>query len=144
VATLPPLSDSWFAQAESNNFGLGGTDIPSPVTSVRPNNGTSSSTPASATTPSGILSSLPSLPDMLSALAGGAGGTQLGAVASAAKGAASVSTSVSSALANWNVSRVIFIVLGLLFVAAGIFSFKTGQTIITEFGKGVRDGVVAG
>lgn len=77
---------------------------------------------------------------ILSALSNGAAGSQAATAVSAATGA----QTISSALSSWSVSRVVFIILGFLFVAAGIFSFKTGQQVITEFGKGVRDGVVAG
>lgn len=140
--------DSWI----NNPTGMDG--IPTPITSIRPNNGTSTSTPSnSAATPSSGLSALPSLSDIWSAIQNGAGGTVAAAGANAVAGANSVATdplgtaakvtsAVGGSVASW-LPRAVFIVLGLLLVAAGIFSFKSGQTIITEFGKGVRDGALA-
>jgi hypothetical protein len=46
-------------------------------------------------------------------------------------------------IANTWLGRGVFIVLGMLLIAAGIFSFSKTQPVIQEFAKGVKEGATA-
>jgi hypothetical protein len=69
----------------------------------------------------------------------------LAPLASAATGAVSATVaqgkSVFSLFSDHDLEDLIFIVLGILLIAAGLFAFKTTQTIVS---KGLEVGAAAG
>jgi len=85
------------------------------------------------------LPSLPTLPTIAPLTDTGSGNfaTQaLNAGALSSSGIFSgISNSVQSIFSPSNIENLIFVLLGLLLIAAGIFSFKTTQTVITTAGK---------
>lgn len=107
-----PLSDDWWSQTNANMAAE--TDIPQPIAPVRTTGTAAPVTPAATTTPTvstGVISAL---------------GTYLGFP----------TTNVSGVNTSSNfLTRGVFIALGMMLVAAGIFAFKQTQTVIQTAGK---------
>lgn len=83
-----------------------------------------------------MLTTLPTLPELGNALEQGASAGLAGAT-SAVSTAASTSPlgTGGTLIAGLSVTKIVFILLGLILVAAGIFSFKETRSVLVTAGK---------
>lgn len=96
--------------------------------------GVSPNTPLSSLPSSSGGTGISSTPTIFSGLASGLGNIMAGGAASAIlgpTGASALSTLLpsTSAASSWNAERIVAILLGMIFIAAGAFSLKTGRDI---------------
>lgn len=122
--------------------------IPAPIAPVRPlSSGSLPVTMADGT--SATIDSLGNLTSSTGTSLGSVPGTptlptlpSLGSLASGLTSAAgTVANATSRLVFGFSLEDGIFIVLGLLLIAAGIFSFKSTAPVVESFTGGVRDAV---
>jgi hypothetical protein len=132
VFTLPILGDAGgpqFTNYGDTGFGsMGGVPnlgVPT-LPSVTP-------VPSTGGFSSGVLTGLTNPIQAASELSNASGSDILGAAGSIA----SYEPTIFGHRIGFSIEDSIFIILGLLLITAGIFSFRTSQTIITTAGRGV-------
>lgn len=120
----PLLSSADNSSWINNPTGMEG--LPTPIAPVRPN------APSTTSTSTSTISTPSFLSNMLDAATNYLGITKMGAGV------------VDGNSGSGFLTRGVFIVLGLLLIAAGIFSFSKSQPVVQEFVKGVGTGVKEG